>query len=365
MQFPLCDNKPITEVRSFMHIDLIQTREAWAALADEWNALLVESHTNNPFLTYEFQTAWWRHKGGGEWPDAELHILTARDVDGALMGIAPLFKAEDAERRQALMLIGSHEIADFLDLIVRPQDHRAFSAALLEHLSNHESPGWDVLDLSNLLEDSATLEVFGELAQETPWPREQNRLQASPYIPIPADLDEYFAMLNAKQAHELRRKMRRAANNAIPIRMEIVKQAEDLEQALDDFFQLMTQEADKAAFLTAAMRLQMEAIARAAFENGWLQLAFLKVGNDRAAAYLNFDYDNRIWAYNSGFDSRFAPLSPGWLLMVEMLQWCIAQGREVFDFMRGDEEYKYRFGAIDRFVWQVEIVRQLSGSGVG
>jgi CelD/BcsL family acetyltransferase involved in cellulose biosynthesis len=32
------------------------------------------------------------------------------------------------------------------------------------------------------------------------------------------------------------------------------------------------------------------------------------------------------------------------------MDWCIQQGRDAFDFMRGDEEYKYHFGGVDRFV---------------
>lgn len=353
MQLSPCSDNPIADTRSPMHIDVIQRREDWAALAEEWNALLAQSHVNTPFLTYEFMAAWWQHKGGGEWSQAELYVLVGRDEDGALVGIAPLFQAVDPQGRSALKFIGSHEIADFLDLIVSPQDHHAFCAALLDHLAGPGDSDWDILDLQNLLEGSATLETLAELAPETPWQVQQSRIQPSPYIPIPDSLDAYIDSLDSKQAHELRRKMRRAARNAVPVEMEIVARPEDLNQALEDFFHLMAQEAEKAAFLTPAMQAQMESISRAAFAAGWLQLVFLKVGRERSAGYMNFDYDNRIWAYNSGFAPQFAALSPGWLLMADMIQWCVEHGREVFDFMRGDEEYKYRFGGIDRFVYRV------------
>jgi len=41
----------------------------------------------------------------------------------------------------------------------------------------------------------------------------------------------------------------------------------------------------------------------------------------RAAGYLNFDYLNRIWVYNSGIDQRFLDLSAGWVLLGHLLQW--------------------------------------------
>jgi CelD/BcsL family acetyltransferase involved in cellulose biosynthesis len=336
-----------------MRIDAITKPEEWAALAEDWNALLAASHADAPFLRYEFQRAWWAHKGGGEWPDGQLSILTGRGEDGALLGIAPLFQAADPDGREILMFIGSHEIADFLDVIARPEDHAAFLAAVLDHwqAAGPQPP----LVLYNLLNDSPTLAVLKELSAARNLDFDKLTLQPSPYVPVPESFEAYSASLDGKQAHELRRKLRRAARHPVPIELELVTGGSGLDAALQDFFRLMRFEADKASFLNAAMQPQMEAIARAAFEAGWGQLAFLRVGDARAAAYLNFDYGNRIWAYNAAFDPAFEQLSPGWLLIAEMMEWCIQQGREEFDFMRGAEDYKYRFGGIDRFVLQATL----------
>ena len=330
----------------------------WPAWAERWNALLAESHIQTPFLTYEFQHAWWQHKGGGEWPDAELYILLALDEDEQLLGIAPLFSAiQDGER--LLLPIGSHEIADFLDLIVRPVDHAAFTAALLDYLGGPAVPAFERFDFYNLLDESASLAQLEAAAEEKGWTFTKDVLQPSPLIEIPETFGEYLERLDGGDARELRRKMRRALRYAVPVVMELVGgDHPELEQALADFFGLMKQEKDKAAFLSEAMMGQMDSIARAAAAGGWLQLAFLKVGHERVAAYLNFDYQQRIWAYNSGFASDYADLSPGWLLMAELIDWCIENGRSAFDFMRGDEEYKYRFGGVDRFVVKVELGKQ-------
>jgi CelD/BcsL family acetyltransferase involved in cellulose biosynthesis len=331
-----------------MNIDVIRNAEAWPALASDWNALLQQSHLDLPFLTYEFQRAWWEHLGGGEWKQAELNILVGRGEDGRLLGIAPLFRSADKAGKPALYLIGSHEIADFLDFIARPEDLDAFCAAVAAHLQQDAS--WEQLALYNLLDESATATSLKTATEAAGFAFSLETLQASPYIPLPKSFDEYVDSLDSKQAHELRRKLRKAGRNAAPISTELVTEAGELDAALDDFFGLMAQEADKANFLHGPMRAQMEAIARAAFAGGWLQLFFLRVGSERAAGYLNFDYGNRIWGYNAGFNNAYASLSPGWLVMAEMMRWCIEQGREVFDFMRGDEDYKYRFGGKDRFV---------------
>lgn len=339
-----------------MQIDIVRDAAAWAALAEEWNVLLGHSHMRVPFLTYEFQRAWWDHLGGGEWKDAQLNILIARNEDHRLIGVAPLFRSQKTEGMADLYFIGSHEIADFLDFIVGPEDHKEFLQTVLETLQTDED--WQSLDLYNLLDTSRTTEVLSALTVEDSLNFKVATLKPSPYIPVPATLDAYMASLDSKQAHELRRKMRRAAKNPVPISIEIVEDKGQLPTALVDFFALMRQEVDKHRFLTGPMQAQMEAMAEAAFDGGWLQMFFLKAGDKRIAGYMNFDFDNCIWAYNAGFDNQHAELSPGWLLMAEMMRWSIEHGRKIFDFMRGDEEYKYRFGGTGRFVQRVTITKQ-------
>jgi len=77
----------------------------------------------------------------------------------------------------------------------------------------------------------------------------------------------------------------------------------------------------------------------------------------KAAGYLNFDYGNHFWVYNSGLDYNFGYYSPGWVLLGYLLEWANVNKRQAFDFMRGDEDYKYRFGGVDRFVMRAQIRR--------
>ncbi len=127
---------------------------------------------------------------------------------------------------------------------------------------------------------------------------------------------------------------------------------------MEAFLDLMAEDPEKAAFLTPAMRTQMRLACRAAFECGWLQLAFLEVDGQKAAGYLNFDYLNRIWVYNSGIDRNFMDLSAGWVLLGHLLQWANENKRAEFDFMRGNEDYKYRFGGVDGYVVRAKVARQ-------
>jgi CelD/BcsL family acetyltransferase involved in cellulose biosynthesis len=136
-----------------------------------------------------------------------------------------------------------------------------------------------------------------------------------------------------------------------------VEDEASLDEEIDAFLKLMSHDHHKEAFLSDVMRSQMHAAVHKAFQAGWLQLVFLEIGGQKAAAYLNFDFDNRIWLYNSGINFDFNYYSPGWVLLAYIIQWGIENGREALDFMRGDEDYKYRFGGVDRYVLRVQIER--------
>jgi CelD/BcsL family acetyltransferase involved in cellulose biosynthesis len=173
---------------------------------------------------------------------------------------------------------------------------------------------------------------------------------------LTGSFEEYLARLDKKQRHEIRRKLRRAAESG-RVRFYVVDQGADIEPELESFFQLMIQDPNKALFLKDAMREQMSATIHAAHEAGYLWLGILEIDGAKAAASLNFDYKNKLWGYNSGVSRAHMELSPGWVLLAHVIQWCCEHGRYEFDFMRGDEEYKYRFGGVNKYVMRTRVMK--------
>jgi CelD/BcsL family acetyltransferase involved in cellulose biosynthesis len=339
-----------------MEFTLHRNTSELVPLAPEWNLLLSESISHIPFLRFEYLSAWWAKRGGGEWPNSELAVVTARQA-GRLAGIAPLFFSRNRDGDPALLLLGSIEISDYLDVIARPADLPDFLAGLLDFIARPGALDWRLIDWHNLPEDSPTLPVLKTEAELRGWIFTQERTYHVPSIPLTGDFETYLAGIDKKQRHEIRRKMRRAEDCGRNVRWYIVEQAASLDAEVEAFLDLMAEDPEKAAFLTPAMRAQMRLACRAAFECGWLQLAFLEVDGQKAAGYLNFDYLNRIWVYNSGMDRRFMDLSAGWVLLGYLLQWANEKKRAEFDFMRGNEDYKYRFGGVDGFVVRVRVQR--------
>ena len=132
-----------------------------------------------------------------------------------------------------------------------------------------------------------------------------------------------------------------------------------LDADLDAFITLMIKSRrDKADFMTDTMRSFFHTLGHAAFKAGWLQLSFIQVGGVNAAAYLNFDYQGRLLVYNSGLDPlNYQSLSPGIVLMGWLVRRAIESQHAVFDFLRGNEDYKYRLGGQDTPIYTLHIQR--------
>jgi CelD/BcsL family acetyltransferase involved in cellulose biosynthesis len=115
---------------------------------------------------------------------------------------------------------------------------------------------------------------------------------------------------------------------------------------------------DKQDFWSDQMILFFKAVAIELAKAGWLKLFFIEVNGVKAASLLCFDYNDEILVYNSGYDpEQFANLSPGNVLVSYSIQEAIRLGRSRYDFLRGDEVYKFRFGAQAEPVYDLHVTK--------
>lgn len=329
----------------------------FAALREEWNPLLRGSASDTIFLTWEWQSTWWEHLGKGE-----LYLIAVRD-GGHLSGIAPLYltTAENLasdDGRNELSIVGCRDVSDYLDLIAANGQEEKVYGALLDWLESDEAPAWDLADLCNIPAASPTHSLLTELAVARGYEVHTEMEDICPIIPLPATWDEHLSSLSKKQRHEIRRKIRRAEGGG-QINWYIVNEGHDLAAEMDAFIELhQKSHVDKDEFMDAQMKGFFHAVAQVLHEAGWLQLAFMEINGEKAAAMLNFDYRDSILVYNSGYDPhKYARLSPGIVLLSYCIQRAIELGRAEFDFLRGDEVYKFRFGAQPTEIYRLVIAK--------
>lgn len=336
-----------------MRIEYHYESGGFSALKPEWLDLLHRSRCDTIFLTWEWQSTWWKHLG-----DGQLLLLGFRaDDDGRLVGIAPLFQTHSETGQSIIYLLGCRDVSDYLDVIVELGQEEAVYQALLDYL-DREAPAWDLIDFCNLPEDSLTFVRLRQMAEAHGYQTLVEVEDVCPIIQLPPTWDEYLMTLDKKQRHEVRRKLRRAEEE-VDTRFIVVGPDQDLDAAMQTFIRLHQQSTpDKDKFMDPRMQGFFFDVARVFQARGWLQLTFVEMDGQQAASLLNFDYDNTISVYNSGYDpALYGHLSPGWVVTARCIEHAISLGRRKFDFLRGDEEYKYRFGGLDTEVRRLLIAK--------
>jgi CelD/BcsL family acetyltransferase involved in cellulose biosynthesis len=342
------------ELSAEVHTDV----RAFTTLKGEWNYLLQKSGTNTPFLTWEWQRTWWDRFGA----ESQLSIVSVRD-EGDLVGLAPFFSSSTSENHRTLQLVGGIEVSDYLDLLV-VADNRATEVytAIWQALTNDTPHSWHVLDLHNIPASSPTLQTLPAIASAAGEFQITSEVEeVCPVITLPSTWDQYLSLLNKKQRHEVRRKLRKA-NREATLSWYYAEDPDSLDHEVDDFISLHHKSgAHKKTFMGQGMQGFFRDIAHAAFDAKWLRLAFLVVNDVKVASMFCFDFNENYLVYNSGYDPNlYSSLSTGIVLLAYCIRDAVDSGRRVFDFLRGEEEYKYRFGGVRTEIHNLRLDRRQS-----
>ncbi|NNF65538.1 MAG: GNAT family N-acetyltransferase [Acidimicrobiia bacterium] len=164
---------------------------------------------------------------------------------------------------------------------------------------------------------------------------------------LPSSFDEYLMMIGKKERHETRRKRRRfTAALGDPT-------VQDRPEGLDVFIDMHRRASgDKGSF----MNEDMAGFFKALLEDGDADLYLLYgSGHDApVAGAFGWDGPSGYYLYNSAYDPEYQDVSPGVVMLASLIERAIDLGHERFDFLKGDETYKFRLGASERELFVIE-----------
>jgi CelD/BcsL family acetyltransferase involved in cellulose biosynthesis len=290
------------------------------------------------FSTPEWNKLWWDEFKAGK----ELLLLTF-ERDDEMVAILPLYrKLESAVR--VLRFIGGIDLTDYLGPVCSQADREEVAESLIDWLE-HTDLEWDELDAHNLPVPSGFAEYLVDRADRHGLAFRLDQEETSAVLPLPGDWDSYLSSLDRKQRHELRRKRRRLQRTYPNARFRTATPA-TLGRDMRLFVDLHRgAEGHKGHFMRPEIASFFERIALDFSPRGWLRLDFLEVEDVVLASTFGFELDGRFYLYNSAYYADAARLSPGLVLVSELVKESIARGVESFDFLRGPERYKYELGA--------------------
>jgi CelD/BcsL family acetyltransferase involved in cellulose biosynthesis len=214
---------------------------------------------------------------------------------------------------------------------------------------------WDTLSLRHVPSGSPLLDALEDVAAGMSFEAGQD--EVCPVALLCSSWDGYLQTLSKKQRHEIRRKLRRAQEGA-EWTWRRVETVADLDRDLPIFFRLHEASArEKQRFMTPAMRAFFRSLAEAMLERGYLRLNVFNREGEDIAATMSFLYRDRYLLYNSGYDPSQSAHSPGIAAVALSMQEAIEEKAGAFDFLSGDEPYKYQFGATNTFTCRAQARR--------
>lgn len=320
-------------------------QESFDSIWERWEEILPQSATNTVFVTPWWHKIWWDNFG----EDGESLILSVSE-DSRLLGIAPLMAGENG----ALTFLGDKDLYDYLDFIVSLDRQDEFYPAMVDHLSTLD---WTTLDLPSLPSGSPTLERVPELARAKGWDVSVEEEETTPKTELPGSWDEFLAGLRKKDRHELRRKLRRLDRES-ENRQYAAANGDSLDGSMREFFTLLrASRQDKNEFMTPDRERFFLDMARELASRDQFRLYFLEVDGEKAAACICFDYGGDFLLYNSGYEPGYSRLSVGLINKALSIRTAIEENRKAFNFLKGDERYKYNLGGRDEAVFHITVTR--------
>ncbi len=328
-------------MRTVVHDD----PSAFATLVRPWRALLDEDPASSVFHTPQYLAVWWAEFGAG----ASLRVVEILDGDDLRSIVALAITADGIVR-----FAGDPDTTDYRGPVCAPRDRDAVAAAMLAAVAGEP---WHVFEMDGLAADSGWPEALTPAAKDAGYAVDEQKADACPRVTIPGSYEAYLAGLPGKLRHEINRKARRLERDAGPYTVRLATE-DTLDDDLESFFQMhRSSDGPKGRFMHEGMATFFGSFAWMLFSQRWLRLALLEIGGEPWAGVYAFRSGNDWDVWNSAYDHRRRELAPGMILMAECLRLAAGEGCTTFDFLRGTEPYKYRFGAVDVPLIRLEVRR--------
>jgi len=327
-------------------IQCVRTCAEFNRLAVAWEGLRSQATGSSVFVSHEFLCAWLRSYGSG----VEPFVLVAQAGD-ALVGALPMCIGRTRTGRRGLRFIGDG-YADYSDVLVRGDSPTA-ADSIVEALLQHHGE-WDFAHLRYLDSGSRLLHTLNP-GRHPSWLVDGRIRMRSPYVRI---VGEWPAHVSSRFRRDLKRNRRKLESAHGEVTVSWGTTPAEVSSGLEVLYRLHrlrweSMKGAKSNFSIADTRRRHAGMFIGLAQMHRTLLATLSVGQRPIAVAVNLVDGDTIYYCQPAFDPEFAAYSPSSLLIAELIDYCDTHGATVLDFLRGDEEYKYRWTDTSRSLSEI------------
>lgn len=349
---------------SKLTVEEARGQEALDMLRREWQELFAAAARPSPFLSWEWISAWQRWLGRGWTP----RLFCARE-GYRLVGLLPLGERErwGFLRRQVrtLSFLGEALVGgDYLDVLAASGWEQLAATAIFEHLVQEDS--FDVLELDGLAGDSRSLPPLAwQFGVDPRFTCQVVPGHLCPYLKLEGSWED--VLMQSRRPNKFKRLCRTlGAPQGFEARSATAPQ--DVGPALERLFSLhakrwaaqggsdaMGRPGVRDFHRDAAVRLAQAGLAR--IEELWIDGAC-------RASYYGMEVSGHYYLYQTGYDPEWRKRSVAFVRLGLSIQAALARGVTIYDFLRGNETYKFDWANGTRMTVTVQVARQQAAANL-
>jgi len=353
-----------------VHIDIIETLPSLARLEDNWNAVYDADDEAQIFLSWKWLHGW-LSRIPGPW-----FILAAKERDDAGLPYVAFFPLrlqtmiEKSDVFSDVRMAGNFG-ADYTGIVCRPEaEHKAIPAfARIVRQMN-----WARLHLDNVRISEGRWRLLTACFPKASFHSTKvdkiikvdgidNSL--CPYATLPNDWNAYLDALSTNTRQKIRRLLKQVeASSEYRITVATAETFDRDLKTLLGFWETKWR-ARKSDRMDSLIRSNRAMLTRS-FHSGLVYLPTFWHGDRPVAALATLiEPRKRTFSfYMTGRDETFEGPPAGMILHAYSIRDAIARGFVEYDFLRGNEPYKYSFGCKERKIYSI-VLETRSGRNLG
>ena len=313
---------------------------------NEWDQLLINSDFPNPFSSIPFYNAWVDTFIDDQ---EKIRVLFFYD-DEFLIGIAPLIIDKQSK---TISILGDKDLFDYRDIIVNSDYANHIYELLLFDFFDCEMYQKYKFIFESIPENSHLINFLKKLNLDQ-YEIDVNEEDVTPAIELSNSWEDYLMLLNKKQRHEVRRKLRKF--EAEEFTNQLITNPVQSDKFFDDFFDLFVKSRqDKEEFLTSDRKNFFEKLLFNFAAASQLRILSLHDGGKLISACIVIDYNETYFLYNNAYSLMYNSFSVGLVSKIYAIKESLERNKNNFNFLRGNERYKYHLGGKDIVIYTAEV----------
>ncbi len=326
-------------------VRVISSTSEFDGLEEPWNKLLDQADSTI-YQTFEWQRTWWEYFA----QSSDSLFILLFESDNNIIGIAPLYRRTKKIFGTAPVVhiqFIANGLSDYIDCIIQSGYEEIIYKEFIRFLQSHARE-WDVLDIEDVNESSAIITSFLPLLKNAGIRTYQYQGNVCPQIALPAAGEPLAKSMGPSKSDHFKRKFKRLQQSFNATVEVIQHETDDIRKGIDHFARIHGERWNSlgypSAFDDEHQKVFHEEFSKKFARRGWLRMYFLNVDEKPVAVSFTFHYNKRVYMYHSNAhgSEEVMKCSPGFLIRNIAMVGGINEGLSIFDYLRGDEPYKYK-----------------------